>query len=44
MPNFNFKDEEIKALALLVLSYKKMPENLMADKIKKEIKLSGVQK
>ncbi len=44
MPNFNFKDEEIKALTTLVLSYKKMPENLISDKIKKRIQLSGVQK
>lgn len=44
MPNFNFKDEEIKALTILVLSYKRVPEFLMADKTKKEIKLTEVQK
>jgi len=45
MPNFNFKDEEIRALTMLVLSYKTMPQILMHDKFKKEqIKLTEVQK
>lgn len=43
MPNFNFKDEEIRSLSMLVMSFKKMPEDLMADK-RKEIKLTEVQK